>query len=96
MSEYIIRPDDDDALVVGDTDQSSALHPAGYRCVPAEGWGDYRMKCGDAEVAVSFEEPGVRLIIEGLGSAQDAEMLAEAITAQLQRFSGRSLHLVPL
>jgi hypothetical protein len=70
-------------------DDLAALDPDDVDCEAIEGWGDYRMRCG-IEVAVSFEDPGIRLIMEG-GDDLAGTALADAIAAQVERATGRSV-----
>lgn len=88
MAEYLILAVDEDFLIV----EPAALHPVGNDCQEIEGWGDYRMQCGETQVAVSFEDPGIQLIIEP--NANDD--LAEAIAAQITLATGRATFVVPL
>jgi hypothetical protein len=61
--------------------------PAGLGCTQIEGWGDFRMRCGDAEIAFSGEEVGWQVVVHGALSSP-AETLIERITQQVSRACG--------
>jgi len=94
--EYLLRPDDGDFLVVPAADFVDAFHPRATACVGVEGWGDYRYQCGEAEIAVSFEDPGVLLTIESDLDAAAIMALVEATGEQVSLHTGRRLFIVPL
>jgi hypothetical protein len=64
--EYLLQATDGDFLMVH-RDDLAALDPDDVDCEAIEGWGDYRMRRGTIEVAVSFEDPGIQFIMEGVG-----------------------------
>ena len=92
MNEYLIKAEDGDFLIVA----PEALHPSGYVLETIDGWGDHRVRCGSGEIAFSFEEPGIQMITEGTQSDFDDDRLAEAIRAQVQAATGRSIILIAL
>ena len=96
VAEYLIRAADRDVLIIHQNDLAHALHPRGIDCAPVEGWGDYRMTCGNNEVAVSFDDPGIHLIIEGEDTREAKDTLAGAIAAQVDTATGRGTYVVPL
>ena len=96
VREYLLRAEDGDFLVISSSECAAALHPPAMECHPVDGWGDYRYRCGEAEVAVSFEEPGVQLMLEGELEESVADELAEVIAARLAGHTGRGIFVVPL
>jgi hypothetical protein len=69
---------------------ADVLVPAGSGCVPVEGWGDFRMRCGGTEVAFSAEDPGWQVIFEGPMPEQDCERLVAALTRQIEQAAGET------
>ncbi len=72
------------------------LHPTDSQCEQIDGWGDYRMRCDSTEVAFSFEQPGIQMIVGEGPSDADADRLADSVAAQVQRGTGRETYVVPL
>jgi hypothetical protein len=91
-NEYLLKADDGEPLIVG----VSALRPPDYRLEPIQGWGDYRMRCGPGEIAFSFEEFGIQMVIDGPQSDFDDDRLAEALRASVEAATGRKISLVCL
>ena len=91
MLEYLIR--------TASTHQLPALHrsrlasvllPAGFGCEQAEGWGDFRMRCGTTQVAFSGEDPGWQVTFEGPMPETDCERLVITLTQQIQQAAGEA------
>lgn len=96
VREYLVRAEDGQFLVIPSADLGEALHPPGRSCHPVEGPGDYRYRCGEAEVSVSFEDPGVQLTIDGALDDQEADTLVGSIVEQMVASTRRRLFTVDL
>jgi hypothetical protein len=59
VSEYLIRTaESHDWPAVHRSQLERVLTPTGFDCARVDGWGDYRLKSGEAEIAYSGEEIG--------------------------------------
>ena len=96
VKEYLLRAEDGDFLLISPAEYGEALHPAGVACHPVDGWGDYRFRCGEAEVAVSFEDPGLQLALEGELDESAADEVVQVIARRLTDDTGRGILVVPL
>jgi hypothetical protein len=89
VAEYLIRTAEAHDLPLFDRERNAAvLTPARFACTPIEGWGDFRTRCGDAEVAYSGEDAGWQVIIEG--SLPDPDRFIAQVTAQVADAVGES------
>lgn len=89
--DYLIRTRDDlDGwpLLIAHSDQPSVFQPAGWVCIPVEGWGEFRFRTGETEVAFSGEDPGVQVIIDGPMSRAEADRMVQVIADQLAAHTG--------
>jgi hypothetical protein len=91
VPEYLIR--------TTSTHEIPALHrsrltevllPAGFNCEQAEGWGDFRMRCGSTQVAFSGEDPGWQVTFEGPMPETDCERLVITLTQQIEQAAGEA------
>jgi hypothetical protein len=90
MFEYLIRTSDTlelPAVPVGRL--AEVLVPAGFGCEQADGWGDFRMRCGETQIAFSGEPPGWLVSVEGPMSDADSGRLVTAITEQIGQAIGK-------
>jgi len=84
MAEYLIRTGAGEWPAFHRDRMESVLIPSeGFQCEPVEGWGDFRMSCGDTTVAFSGEMHGWQVVIEGAMSDGDGDRLVEIITRQV-------------
>ena len=96
VKEYLLRAEDGDFLLISPAEYADALHPAGVACQPVDGWGDYRFRCGETEVAVSFEDPGLQVALEGELDGSAADEVVQVIARRLAHHTGRGIFVVPL
>lgn len=61
------------------------LTPAGWDCTQIPGWGDYRLRCGDTEIAFSGEPVGWEVTFEGPMPEQLATRLIITVAAQVEQ-----------
>ena len=91
MFEYLIRTASTHELpAFPDGRLAEIVVPAGFGCEQADGWGDFRMRCGATQIAFSAEDPGWQVIFEGPCSETDCERLVTAITEQIGQATGQS------
>lgn len=62
--------------------------------MPVEGWGDFRMQCGQAQIAFSGEDGGWQVIVEG--HLDKADELMERLTGQIATAVGEPCEWLPL
>jgi hypothetical protein len=90
MTEYLIRTASTHQLpAVQHGRLADVLVPAGFGCEQADGWGDFRMRCGATQVAFSAEEPGWQVIFEGPMPDADRERLVTTIAQQIGQATGQ-------
>jgi hypothetical protein len=63
------------------------LLPAGFGCEQADGWGDFRLRCGTTEVSFSAEDPGWQVSFEGPMAEPECERLVVMVTRQIEQAS---------
>src|SRR4051812_42438128 len=73
---------------------AEVLIPQGRQCEEIEGFGDFRMRCGDAEISFSGEEPGWHVVVEG--PLADAEAVVEQVTRQVEQAAGEPCEWIPI
>jgi len=64
---------------------AAALTPSGWDCAIVAGWGDHRVRCGEAEIAFAAEHVGWQVSIEGPMSAEVAEQFIAKVAEQVER-----------
>jgi hypothetical protein len=90
MSEYLIRTASTHELpAVPSGRLAHVLVPAGFSCEQADGWGDFRIRCGATQIAFSAEDPGWQVSVDGPMSDADCERLVAAITEQIGQATGQ-------
>jgi hypothetical protein len=90
MSEYLIRTASTHELPAFPSGHlADALLPAGFGCEQADGWGDFRMRCGATQIALSAEDPGWQVIVDGPMPGTDRERLVATITQQIGQAAGQ-------
>jgi hypothetical protein len=67
---------------------AGVLLPAGFGCEQSDGWSDFRMRSGVTVVAVSAEEPGCQVSVEGPMPDDECERLVIALTQQIEQAAG--------
>ena len=65
------------------------LLPAKFSCEQADGWGDFRIRCGTTHIAFSAEVPGRQVIIDGPMPPSDCERLVITLTRQIEQAAGQ-------
>jgi hypothetical protein len=86
MIEFLIRTrDDHDFPAVRRDRLSHVLTPAGWDCVPSEGWGDYRLRCGDTDVSFAGESAGWEVSFEGPMPEEVATRMIAIVAAQIEQ-----------
>lgn len=96
MAEYLIRTARTHEWPSFRQDLAEVLVPAGFECTPIEGWGDFRMKCGDAEISFSGEEVGWQVVVEGSLVSISAAVLVEAIARQVAHACGEACEWIQI
>jgi hypothetical protein len=89
MPEYVIRtaathewpPIRQDRL-------ADVLTPAGPPCEGIEGWGDFRLRCGDTEVSFSGEDVGWQVAFDGPMPQAECARLVEIVCQQVSAEAG--------
>jgi hypothetical protein len=90
MCEYLIRTASTHQLPALQRGRlADVLLAPGFSCERADGWGDFRMRCGDTQVAFSAEEPGWQVTLEGPMTDADRERLVTTITQQIGQATGQ-------
>jgi hypothetical protein len=90
MSEYLIRTASTHELPAFPRGPlADVLVPAGFVCAQADGWGDFRMRCGATQIAFSAEDPGWQVIVDGPMPDADRERLVTTITQQIGQAAGQ-------
>jgi hypothetical protein len=92
MIEYLIRATDEAEFAVEFLPRArfdQVLMPHGFDAVPIDGWGDYRIRIDDVEIAFSAEDPGWQVSFEGEIEPTRAMEIAQTISTQLERESRR-------
>jgi hypothetical protein len=90
MTEYLIRTASTHQLPAVQRGRlAGVLLPPGFGCEQADGWGDFRMRCGATHIAFSAEEPGWQVTFEGPMLETDRERLATTITQQIGQATGQ-------
>jgi hypothetical protein len=65
---------------------AEVLTPTGVECQPVEGWGDLRLRCGDAYVAFSSEDVGWQVAVDG--DLENPEVFIARVTEQVAEAAG--------
>lgn len=87
MSEYLIRTRAGrDWPAFPRSRAAEVLTPADLRCTPVAGPGDFRLRCGDADVAFSGEDVGWQVTVEGY--LEDADAFVARVTDQVADAAG--------
>ena len=90
ISEYLIRTAGTHELPAFPGRRlADVLVPAGFGCEQADGWGDFRMRCGATQIAFSAEDPGWQVIVDGPMPDTDRERLVTTITQQIGQATGQ-------
>ena len=95
MREFLLR-EEGGGWSPFEEDQSRVFIPSGWDCEPVGGWGDFRFRCGTAEVAFSGEEPGWQVVFEGEYVDAEVERMIQVIAQQIERATGNRMVVVPL
>jgi hypothetical protein len=93
--EYLIRTQySDEWPPVHRDGLAKVLIPAGFDCDVVDGWGDLRLRCGEAEVSFSGEEPGWALSVEG--DLTEVEAFIARVTEQVSQAVGEPCEWIAL
>jgi hypothetical protein len=86
LKEYLLRRRDKDFCLIDVSKFSDVLHPNSFESEKISGWGDYRIKIGDCEIAFSFEEAGIQVFFEICGiDDKKAEMIIDEICRNVEK-----------
>lgn len=80
MTEYLIRTEAGDWPPVHRDRLAVVLMPPNLGCEAENGEGDFRMRCGDALLTFTAEEPGWHVAVESGG---EVDALIEGITQRI-------------
>ena len=95
MSEYLIRTSGSHEWPAFHRDRrTEVLLPAGFDCLPVEGWGDFRMQCGQVEISFSGEDTGWLVTVEG--DLPHADELIGKLTRRIAAAAGEPCEWLPL
>ena len=87
VTEYLIRTSETQEWPAFDRGRvREVLTPRGFECSATKGWGDYRLRCENAEVAYSGEERGWQVTVEG--DLPNADRFIAQVTAQVADAAG--------
>ena len=62
---------------------ADVLVPAWFGGEQADGWGDFRMRCGATQIAFSAEDPGWQVVVDGPMPGTDRKRLVTTIAQQI-------------
>ena len=96
MSEYLLRSVDDDWFDLPADQLPEVLRPNTIESSPVTGWGDHRIAVEGAEIAFSYEDPGIQVIIEGTIPETIARRIIEEVLANVERSTGLRGRIVEL
>ena len=96
VKEYLVRTSDAHEWPVFAAALAEVFMPAGFDCTQIEGWGDFRMRCGAAEVSFSGEDVGWQVSIEGPMDDATADALLASITARLGEACGEQCEWIQI
>lgn len=94
MLEYLIRSEDGDIPLPHVDQLPAVVHPPGRSCEPLEGPADHVMRCDGVWVALSFEEPGIHVVVD-VDDEGAAGALVDDIAAQVAAATGAATSVVP-
>lgn len=84
--EFLIRTrDGHDWPAIRNDRVAVVLTPNGWDCAAVAGWGNHRVRYGDAEIAFAAEDVGWQVSIEGPMPPEVAEQFIAAVTGQVER-----------
>ncbi|MBC9956183.1 hypothetical protein [Yimella sp. cx-51] len=87
MTDYLIRTQASHEWPAVHRERlTDVLVPTGYDCQVVDGWGDLHLRCGEAEVSFSGEEPGWLVTVEG--DLPDADGFLARVTTQVTEAAG--------
>ncbi len=95
MPEYLIRTvDTHEWPAFHRSRNAEVLMPRGRQCEEIGGWGDFRLRCGNAEVSFSGEESGWNVVVKG--DLPDADAVVEQVTRQVEQAAGEPCEWVAI
>jgi hypothetical protein len=95
VNEYLIRTSGSHEWPAFHRDRhAEVLLPDGFGCLPVEGWGDFRMQCGQAELSFSGEDTGWQITVKG--NLPNADELMTQLTRQIAAAVGEPCEWLPL
>jgi hypothetical protein len=94
MHEYLIKAEDGDFLIPRGDSLAETLQPRGYDCGQVPGKGEYRIRCGEVELAFYFEDPGIQVVADTTDDPPDT--LVDAVAAQVAAATGRPTSVLRL
>jgi hypothetical protein len=87
VAEYLIRTSHAHGWpALHDARLAEVLLPDGLECHVIDGYGDFRIRCGDAEISFSAEDVGWQVAVEGELAAP--EQLIAQVTRQVEATVG--------
>lgn len=97
MIQFLIRPIDDAWFNLHKNQFAQVFQPQSFVSQPIEGWGDYRILVEGAEIAFSYEDPGIQVIFEG-GKITEAQVkqVIDEICANITTLTSQQCEVVPL
>ena len=86
MKEFLIRRKDGDFCLIHTSKFSNVLCPTSFASEKNDGWGDYRIKAGDCEIAFSFEEVRIQISFEMCEiRVENAEQMVNEISRSIEK-----------
>ena len=90
MFEFLIKRTDGDWFDLHKDQYSVVLHPTSFPWKRVEGWGEYRIKVADCEIAFSYEDPGIYVAFECDNIAEElATKIVEEICSNIIQATGQ-------
>ncbi len=97
MKEYLIRRKDKDFCFFHVSKYSDVLHPSSVKSKKIEGWGEYRIKVEECEIAFSFEDPGIQISFENCEIAEEeAETIVSEICQNVENEIGTACYWIQI
>ncbi len=92
LQQFVLRPEPGEWLKLRPEQFDEALRPeANARRV--DGWGDYRIRVRDVDVAFLCEGDSVQISFEGAIPADIAARIVDEIRTRIDRVTGQGLHV---
>ena len=87
--EYLVKRTDGEWFSLHRDRFQEILRPHSVESSPVQGWGDYRIRLSNGEVAFSFEEVGLVIVFDKYsGTSEKAIQIVEEIIRNIEMSTG--------